>query len=148
MKIGSDYIGVGVAAIILNSQNHIFLSHRGHGARHETDCWEIPGGEVELHEPLNEAVRREVKEEFGVEIELLQQLPAVDHIHPQTHQHWVSTTFLARLKPGQTPSIQEPQKCSDFGWFSPSDLPAPISQITRSDIACYLHIVTTGALHA
>lgn len=76
-------------------------------------------------------------EEYGVELELLEQFPAVDHLLPDEGQHWVATTFLARLKPGQTPEIREPHKCDGIGWFALDKLPSPLSKITLADLKEY-----------
>ncbi|MFO7720819.1 MAG: (deoxy)nucleoside triphosphate pyrophosphohydrolase [Gillisia sp.] len=43
--------------------------------------WEFPGGKVEGDESLETCLKREIKEELGVEIEVLEQLPSNFHIY-------------------------------------------------------------------
>lgn len=137
MKQGIDYIGVSVGAMILNDQGEILLAKRSQTVKNERGCWENPGGSVEFGETLQSAVRREIKEEFGIEIELLEQFPAADHLIPNEKQHWLATTFLVKIKAGQTPKIMEPDKCDEIGWFSLDALPKPLSIITKIDLEFY-----------
>lgn len=82
-------------------------------------------------------MKREILEEFGAEIEIIEQFPAADHLIPKEGQHWVATTFLARFKTGHTPQIMEPDKCDDIGWFPLDNLPEPLSIITLTDLKVY-----------
>ncbi|MFH2085750.1 MAG: NUDIX domain-containing protein [bacterium] len=134
MVKGIDYIGVSAGAMIINDQGQIFLAQRGQKANNERGCWENPGGSVEFGEKLADAVKREIMEEYGAEIEIIKQFPAEDHLIPAEHQHWVATTFLAKFKKGSEPKIMEPDKCSAIGWFDLSALPSPLSIITELDI--------------
>ena len=133
-KKGVDYIGVSAGAMIINSKGEIFLSKRGQNTRNEKGCWETPGGGVKFGETLEEACKREIMEEYGAEIEVLEQFPAEDHFIPEEKQHWVATTFLAKFKDGQEPEIMEPEKCDEIGWFSLDSLPSPLSIVTQLDI--------------
>ena len=137
MKRGVDFIGVSAGAMILNDQGDVFLSKRSQKATNEKGCWETPGGSVYFGEKLEEAVKREILEEYGVDIEIVEQFPAADHIIPDENQHWVATTFLARVVKGQNPKIMEPDKCDEIGWFSLDKLPKPLSIITKIDIERY-----------
>lgn len=137
MKIGTDTIGVAVGAMILNENNELFLSKRSQNCRNEKGCWEIPGGEVHFGEKLKDAIKREMHEEYGIEIDIIKQYPAADHIIPKENQHWVPTTFLAKLKSGNKPKIMEPKKCDEIGWFSLEKLPSPLSIITKLDLERY-----------
>lgn len=134
MKSGIDYIGVSVGAMIFNKKGELFLSKRSKNATNECGCWEVPGGKVNFGETLQNAVKREIKEEYGIDIELLEQLPAANHLILKEKQHWVPTTFLARIKKGSKPTILEPKKCDAIGWFNLSHLPKPLSIITRIDL--------------
>lgn len=125
-KRGIDYIGVGVGAVILNAQTQVFLARRGEKAKNERGLWECPGGSVEFGETLAAALRREMLEEYGVEIEVGELLDVVDHILPAEGQHWVSPSFLCRIISG-TPRIREPEKCSQIGWFSLDALPENVT---------------------
>lgn len=137
MRKGRDYIGVAVGAIIFNDKGAVFLSKRSKNTKNERGCWEFPGGSIEFGELMVEAVKREIREEYGIDIDILQQLPAHDHIIPADKQHWVATTFRAKVKDDQEPRILEPDKCDEIGWFSFDNLPEPLSLITKMDIETY-----------
>jgi len=111
-----------VGAIISNAAGEIFLARRGREARNEAGKWEFPGGSVEFNETLEQALVREIREEYGFEIEVRELLDVVDHIIPAEKQHWVSPSFLCRVKSG-TPRIQEPHKCSEIAWFTLDRIP-------------------------
>jgi 8-oxo-dGTP diphosphatase len=136
MRRGHDYIGVGVGAMIFNAEGLVFLAQRGPKAKNERGCWEFPGGSVELGERLADAIVREIDEEYGMQIELIELLCVNDHILPAEGQHWVSPTYLGRLVAG-APRIVEPEKCSAIGWFALDRLPAPLSQISVDDMRAY-----------
>lgn len=137
MKAGIDYPGVAVGVLVLNNKGEIFLTKRGKKATNERGTWEIPGGKVDFGETLQDAARREMKEEYGVDISLTYQLPAQNHLIPEEKQHWVPTCFISHIAQGQSPQILEPEKCEAIGWFSLNDLPSPLSIITMIDIRNY-----------
>ncbi len=119
---GIDYIGVGAGAVILNEAGEIFLAKRGSGARNERHKWEFPGGRVEFGERLEDALVREIREEYDFAIVVDGLLDVVNHIIPDEKQHWVSPTYLCRYT-GGLPKIQEPHKCEEIGWFAPGRIP-------------------------
>ncbi len=138
MKRGVDYIGVGVGAVIVNELGEIFLAKRGPLAKNERGLWEFPGGSVEFGERLADALRREIHEEYGMEIEVGALLDVVDHILPDEGQHWVSPTYICKPAPGSQPIILEPGKCTAIGWFSPHQAPEDLTVISRHNLAHYL----------
>jgi 8-oxo-dGTP diphosphatase len=133
MTAGRDCIGVGVGAVVRDDTGRVFLAQRGPEARNERGLWEFPGGEVSYGETLEDAIRREIAEEYGMTIEVTDQLGAFDHILAAESQHWVSVTFLARVAGGE-PVIREPGKCSQIGWFGLDALPEPLSDITVTNL--------------
>ena len=137
MQRGIDYIGVGVGAVIVNGAGRLFLARRGPLAKNERGLWEFPGGAVEFGERLADALCREIREEYGIEIAVGELLDVADHILPAEGQHWVSPSYLCRIV-GGTPSICEPGKCSAIAWFAPDDLPAELTEVTRVNLESYL----------
>lgn len=107
---------------------------------------ETPDGTVHFGETREKAIKREVKKEFGDEIEIIKTLQVADEILPKDKQHWVSTAFICRIKGSakgrsssgrKEPKIMEPDKSEAIGWFSLDNLPKPLSFITKLDIKAY-----------
>jgi 8-oxo-dGTP diphosphatase len=66
-----------VGAIVLRDRD-VLLVKRGHQPL--LGRWTLPGGALELGESLADGVRREVREETGVEVEVKACVDVVDHI--------------------------------------------------------------------
>jgi len=137
MKPGIDYIGVAAGVFIINDEGKVFLTKRSKHATNERGAWEIPGGKVHFGETLQDAAKREAKEEYDIDIEILEQFPAQNHLIPAEKQHWVPTCFLCKIFGNKKPRIMEPDKCDEIGWFAFTNLPEPLSIITKIDIAEY-----------
>jgi mutator protein MutT len=136
VEAGKDYIGVGVGAVILNDEGKLFMARRGKNVTNEPGVWEFPGGKVEFGERLHDAARREIKEEFDIDIEVEELLDAVDHLLPEEGQHWVSPTFICRVKSGE-PRIVEPDKCDEICWYAFDEIPGNVSQATKVNLEDY-----------
>lgn len=133
MKKGIDFIGVGTGAIIFNDEGKVFVTQRGPKARNENGKWDFPGGAVEFGETCEKAVVRELKEEFDIEIEVVELIDVVNHILPEEKQHWVSPSFVARHI-GGVPRITEPEKCIGFKWMKIAEIkPDELSMASKSN---------------
>lgn len=117
MKKGIDHIGVGVGAIILNRGGKALLTKRGPKAQNEKGKWTYAGGGLKFGETFEECVKREMKEEFDIEVEPIEQLATVNHIIPADKQHWVAVAYVCKIIKGE-PKIQDPEKEEEIGWFT------------------------------
>ncbi|MBL7169932.1 MAG: NUDIX domain-containing protein [Candidatus Aenigmarchaeota archaeon] len=125
MKSGKNYIGLGTGAIILNDKGEVLLIKRPNTItpdRTTSGMWSVPGGEVKFMEKVEDAVRREVREEIGVEIEIIKSIKYHDQILQESKVHWHCQSFLCKIKSG-APKILEPDKCEKLEWFDPKNLP-------------------------
>lgn len=136
MKRGVDYIGVGVGAIIIDEAGRLFLAKRGPKAKNERGLWEFPGGSVEFGERLQEAIVREIEEEYGITIAIDSLFTVTDHLLPDEGQHWVSPSYLCHIVSG-TPVIREPEKCSAIGWFALDEIPTELTIVSQHDLEMY-----------
>ena len=141
MKSGVDCIGVGCGALIINDKNEALLVKRGVKSKNEVGVWSKPGGAVEFGEKVEDAVRREIKEELGVNIELSKFLGFTNHIIKSENQHWVTFNYLAKITEGE-PRIMEPEKIAEIKWFNLKNLPEKLSQTTSEPIKDYLRSIS------
>jgi len=75
----SDRIHV-VAAILTDAHGRILLTRRTEG-RDLAGLWEFPGGKVEPGESAEQALRRELHEELGIDLGAVEPLIAVPHAY-------------------------------------------------------------------
>ncbi len=88
--------------------------------------WEFPGGKVEPGETLPQALRREIVEELGAEIEVGEPFGVYEHAY--THFSVTLHAFLCRLQVGEPRPIQP----SDLRWVRPDELKQfPMGKIDR-----------------
>lgn len=142
MKAGIDYIGVGCGALIINDKNETLLLRRGVKSRNQAGYWSKPGGTVEFGEKIEDAIKREIKEEFGVDITLIKFLGFTNHIMKEEGQHWLSVSYLAKIIDGE-PKNLEPDKHDEIGWFSFDKLPEKLTQTTSEIIEDYKKFLKT-----
>ena len=77
--------------VIIEIEGGIILIKR----RKPPPGWAIPGGFVDYGESLEDAVRREAKEETGLDIKLLKQFHTYSDPERDPRHHTVSTIFIA-----------------------------------------------------
>ncbi|MBS1030025.1 NUDIX domain-containing protein [Gluconobacter cerinus] len=100
----------------------------------EAACWGLPGGKVDLFEPVSHAVEREVAEELGITIQARDMLCLVEQSDRESGTHWIAPVYLVTKLSG-TPTLMEPEKHSDFGWFPLGELPSPLTTPTVQAMA-------------
>ena len=74
---------IEVVAAILRKDDRIFATEKGYGEF--KGYWEFPGGKVEPGESLEEALRREIREELQVEIHIEEKFTELDYDYPKFH---------------------------------------------------------------
>ena len=121
---------VGCGAAILRDGQLLLVERR---EPPEAGCWNLPGGKVDFGERVADAVRREVAEELGVEIELTRSLGFVEMIGLDD-QHWLSPIFAATIRAGE-PVNAEPGKHEAILWADPAAPPSPLAIAAREAIA-------------
>ena len=92
--------------------------------------WAIPGGFVDYGERAEDAARREMREELGVDVELVSLLGVYSDPARDPRGHTISTVYVGRAS--GTPHAGD--DAADVGVFRRETLPAPLA----FDHACIL----------
>jgi 8-oxo-dGTP diphosphatase len=71
-----------VAAAVVFREGRVLLTKRLKDA-HLAGMWEFPGGKVEPHEDPEHAVVRELREECGVDVRVVDLMDATFHAYPE-----------------------------------------------------------------
>lgn len=116
-------IVVGVAAVIWNDAGQVLLIRRTKEPRRGQ--WSLPGGKVEPGETLEDAVRREAREETGLEIEIMGLAGVAETIDDAEigagGLHFVLIDYGARAVAGTARAASD---AADATWFDYADLAA------------------------
>jgi 8-oxo-dGTP diphosphatase len=103
-----------VVAVILRQADRLLLCHRAQTRRWYPDVWDFPGGHVEPEERPEEALRREILEELGVELEGVDGAPVLHRFVPDTGLDL--TVWASRYWRGNVTNMQ-PEEHDAIGWF-------------------------------
>ena len=91
-----DYPRVGVGAVVLRGE-HVLLVRRG--GQPSSGKWSLPGGMVELGETTVDAIRREVTEECGCDVRVIDVAGVITRVvrdgDGRVRYHWVLVDYLA-----------------------------------------------------
>ena len=122
-----------VAAVIEDPAGRFLLCQQSQGHR----LWVLPGGKVRLGESPIHAAMREIQEETGTAVEIidlvgLYQLTGdgCGEDLPDVLVH----VFRARLDGGEA-TLNAPGRISRLSWHEPDSLPEPMSPTTRTALA-------------
>ena len=123
-----------VGALIFNADGKLFLmrSHKWRGK------WVVPGGHIELGETMEQALRREIREETGLEIRDIEFICFQEFIHDERfwrRRHFIFFDYACRTDSTEVVLNDEAQ---DYAWIDLDRAMAmPVERYTAVAIAEY-----------
>jgi mutator protein MutT len=102
---------VKVSVVMILRDQKILIAKRPDGS-HLAGRWEFPGGKCLPGEPPEACAIREVREEIGVEVDLIQRWGEIEHDYPERRVRLYP--FVARITSGEP----LPLGCTELAWVA------------------------------
>jgi ADP-ribose pyrophosphatase YjhB (NUDIX family) len=122
IRSSQDTFTVSAAAIVMNNRSEILVLK--HLLRPRSG-WGLPGGFIERGEQPSEGIRREIREEVGIELE------DVRLLRVRTIDSHIEMLFFSRTD--ASASIKSGE-ITDLGWFTADALPDGVGRAHREMI--------------
>ena len=123
-KKGVDFTGITVVYFCHDGEGKFIMAKRSENARDEKGCWDIGGGGLEFGELIEDALRREIKEEYCTDVLDYKFLGYRDVRREQdgVSTHWIALDFKVQTD-SQKVAIGELHKFDDIGFFTLNTIP-------------------------
>ena len=131
-----QYPEATVGALVVNEKGEVLIVRSSKWKNKHT----VPGGHIELGERAEDAIRREVKEETGLDVEPVRLLLVQQAIYPKDyhkHEHFVFMDYICRAKSSQVKL--DGRELQEYVWINPKDaLKLDLEEYTRNFVIKYL----------
>lgn len=112
-RFKKEHIVTSVVAVIVDDDGRVLLTRRS--IPPFQDMWVMPGGKIDLGEPILEALKREVHEEVGLEVEVGGLIDVFEHLTPgEENCHFVILYY--RCRPLYCDIVQNEHEVSEIDW--------------------------------
>jgi len=108
---------IEVAAGLVFCSGFLLITQRN-ASDHLGGYWEFPGGKRHEGETYEQCLQRELREELGIEVQVVDRLTAINYAYPEKEVH---LEFFRCLWQSGIPKAIE---CQDFAWIKAADLPS------------------------
>jgi len=131
-----NYPEATVGALILNGKGEILLVRSYKWGTKYT----VPGGHIELGERSETAVKREIREEVGLEVEPVRLLLVQEAIYPADyikHEHYIFLDYLCRTNSSEVKL--DGKEIQEYVWTTPNAaLQMELESFTRNLVEAYM----------
>ena len=135
LQKGVDFIGVTCVFFCHDGKGNLLMHKRSHKCRDEQRKWDTGCGSMEFGETFEQAVKREIKEEYCVIPKNLKQIGVFNvlRMNKGAKTHWIKVLFVVLVDPMKV-KIGEPEKMEKIQWFPVTGLPKPLHSQLRKDL--------------
>lgn len=104
-----------VAAVIENKEGKIVIAKRNH-KKAQGNLWEFPGGKIEAGEKREEALVRELQEEMGITIKVMEFLGEKEYHYPEKTINLI--VYTAVIEKGDISLLEH----EEYQWIEKEEL--------------------------
>jgi len=130
-KTFNQNIKIGAGAIIVKDGKLLMTKRKGALGQ---GSYGTVGGHVEYGEHPTETIKREAKEELGIEIGNIKFLDCASSL--KYGKHYIDISFTADIISGK-PKVMEPHRLESVQWYRLDNLPEPIFEYVKFCLKAY-----------
>ena len=100
----------------------VFLPKRAATKKFLPDVFELPGGHIDYAEDIVVGLKREVMEEFGMDIVVGDPFAAFTYVNHIKGSHSIEVIYFAQFTDGSDRIALNPEDHSEYGWFAADEI--------------------------
>jgi nucleoside triphosphatase len=135
-----SYPEATVGALVVNSKGEVLIVRSAKW----NDKFTVPGGHIELGERAEDAIKREMKEETGLDIQSVELLLVQQAIYPEhyyKHEHFIFMDYLCKTNSSEVKL--DGRELQDYVWMKPNEaLKLDMEVYTRRFVEKYVERLT------
>jgi 8-oxo-dGTP diphosphatase len=114
-----QHVVTSVVAVVIDDDERVVLTQRA--VPPFEGMWVMPGGKIDLGEPILSAVHRECREEIGIDVAVGALVDVFEHLTPgPQNDHFVILYY--RCRPSRLELTPNPQEVREARWVSRGEL--------------------------
>ncbi len=118
-KYKKEHIVTSVVAVIIDDEERVLLTRRN--VSPFQGQWVMPGGKIDLGEPILKALHREVLEEVGLDVEVQGLVDVFEHLTPgEGNNHFIILYY--RCRPLSCVIDHNPGEVAEARWVPRDEL--------------------------
>jgi ADP-ribose pyrophosphatase YjhB (NUDIX family) len=126
---------VGINIIVINDKNEVLLGLRSKPGYVGDGTWGLIGGKLKSNETIEQAAKRELKEESNIECNI-DDLKVINLASTITATHFLQIGVFLKKWSG-IPQNMEPHKCKEVKFFPLDNLPENLFFGTKANIELF-----------
>ena len=110
------------ACVFLHKKGKLLIAKRSGSSKFLPGKYELVGGYIEFGETIEEGLKREVKEELGVDINIENPFYVFTYISERGDKHAVEICYFAKMLDPSQPIKLDQREHSEYRWISKNEV--------------------------
>jgi 8-oxo-dGTP diphosphatase len=106
----------------VNGVPQIFLAQRALSKKFLPGVYEIPGGHIDFGENIVDGLKREIREEFEVDVRIGDVFYAFDYANPVKGSHTIEVIYFATLTGSPSDIVLHPEDHASYKWITEDEI--------------------------